>query len=95
MTKLRMQLAVGAGIAWAVWLLMYATGWIQTLTSLQIALAALVQLLLYLGLALAVGAVSTHILIVRDGELYERVEDEAACCADGFCQDEDQSNKSS
>ena len=47
--------------------------------------SGLTTVLLWLGLAFATGCIATHILIVRDGELYERIEDSSRC-DDECCQ---------
>lgn len=98
MHNLRKQLAIAAAGSWAVWLLLYASlaQWSDFATSIPkmtIAISAFSQLLLWVGVVLAAGAVFAHVLMVRDNELYEPAED-GACCADGCCSD-DQSSSSS
>lgn len=81
MKQLRKQLLTSAGIALVVYLLMYVTGavyWSSYDTGiprLQVFVAACAELLRWLGLVFATGAVMTHILIVRDNEMYGPVDD--------------------
>jgi hypothetical protein len=99
MKQLRKQLAIAAAATWFVWLLLYASvaQWSDFATSIPkmtIVISALSQLLLWIGVVLAAGAVFTHVLMVRDDEMYEALDGEG-CCADGCCQSDDQSSSSS
>lgn len=100
MQQLRKQLAYAAGGAWLLWI---ALSWLQleTLSSYSVAQAwrvivsGFTMTLLELGLAFAAGCIVTHVLIVRDGELFEGTDDEN-CCANCNCgTDGDQSSSSS
>lgn len=76
MEQLRKQLLTAASISLAVYLLMYVTGAIYWSTfdtgipKLQVFIAACAELLRWIGLIFATGALMTHILIVRDSEMY-------------------------
>ena len=102
MIQLRKRLSVASAGIWGLFLCMAVGGWGQwttypaTFPSLQLLLAALSQMLLWAGLVVTAGALFTHILIVRDNELYEPADDASGCaCGDGCCAPTDQSNISS
>lgn len=102
MLKLRTQLAIAAAAVSAFWIAAAMFGWGGWSTYpahtaiLQFALAALVQISLWISIVLAAGALFTHILIVRDNELYEPADADSECdCGEGCCQPADQSNISS
>ena len=89
MLQVRKQLAIAAGTTWLAWLVLGflgVRGWSTYdggITAFAFALAGLSQILLWVGLAFAAGAVFSHVLIVRDNDIYEMADD--ACCADGPC----------
>lgn len=76
MQQLRKQLFTAAVFALAVYLLAYAAGAVYWSTfnggipRLQVFIAACAELLRWIGLVFATGAVLTHILIVRDDGIY-------------------------
>ena len=104
MQQLRKQLAYAAGGAWVLWV---ALSWLELETfstysgvqAWRIIVSGLTTILLWMGLALAAGCIVTHVLIVRDAELFEAADAEDCCancdCGEGCCQDGDQSSSSS
>ena len=98
MHQLRKQLAIAAGASWALWI---ALNWVQLESwsptsgsqGWRLIVSGLTTILLWMGLAFASGCIVTHVMIVRDNELYESADD--ACCTDGCCQSDDQSSSSS
>jgi len=76
MLQLRKQLLIAAGVSLAVYLLMYLTGAVYWSTfnggipKLQVFVAACAELLRWIGLIFATGAVLAQVLIVRDNEIY-------------------------
>ena len=76
MRNLRQQLVIATASAWAACLLINVLGLTSWYTQgvgvpASRLLASLVaQLLQWLGIILGVGAVATHVLMTRDGELY-------------------------
>jgi len=100
--QLRKQLAFASAAVWLFWIASAAFGWGQwgmdggTGVTLRFVVAAVIQISLWIGLVLAAGLLVTHILIVRDNELYEPADADSDCdCSDGCCSREDQSNISS
>ena len=100
MQQLRKQLTYAAGGAWLLWI---ALSWLQLETlspyagaqGWRVIASGLTTILLWMGLAFAAGCVVTHVMIVRDGEMFEVADDEN-CCANCNCgTDGDQSSSSS
>lgn len=76
MEQLRKQLTLAAIASWGIWLLAIGAGLVYRqpgttgISFIEFLLSGVAYVLQWLGLAFAVGAIGTHVLIVRDSEMY-------------------------